>query len=225
MIRRRAALLLIGVILLSALTACGGSGADGESTVPEQTEEASVGQSDQDEESIEAGSGEGGESEEAGNADTAAGSMEGSRPQLLGGSSELQEIGVTPCVAPYTVEPDMSNVDNLWQFYLDDEMKSRLVKNGFVVCGIAGNEFFEIYERDRYEQIAHFVTVDSLMHTYHLYFSHLLKNVEKTALADSVSDLGSRMLADSLAQYDRLKGSEWENAAKRNVAFLRWEQN
>ncbi len=33
--------------------------------------------------------------------------------------------------------------------------------------------FFEIYEMNRYSQIPNFVTVDSLMHTYHLYFSYL----------------------------------------------------
>ena len=220
MIRRKAALLLTGALLLSLLSACAGPGAGGEDTLPGQAGEiSSGGQSEQNTENTAQGDGESGSAEGSG---AGSGSVEGSRPQLLGGSglSNLMEIGVTPCVEPYTVEPDLSNVDNLWQFYLPDEMKNKLAENGFVVCGKAGREFFEVYEIDRYEQIAHFVTVDSLMHTYHLYFSHLLKNVERNALADSVSDLSGRMLADSLAQYDRLKGSEWENAAKRNVAFF-----
>ena len=68
--------------------------------------------------------------------------------------------------------------------------------------------------------IPNFVTVDSLMHTYHLYFSYLLKNVERTYLADRVTRLGSRMLADSIAQFGELQGTEWENAARRNVAFF-----
>lgn len=58
------------------------------------------------------------------------------------------------------------------------------------------------------------------MHTYHLYFSHLLKKVEKEYLAGCVRQLSERMLADSLEAYDTLKGSEWEEAAKRNVAFF-----
>ena len=127
---------------------------------------------------------------------------------------------MTPGVEPYTVEPDLSNIDNLWQFYLDDAMKEMLAENGFVVCGAAEREFFQIYEIDRYEQIAHFVTVDSLMHTYHLYFSYLLKNIEKTYLSENIYELSSRMLDDSVAQYEKLKGSEWESAAKRNVAFF-----
>lgn len=89
-----------------------------------------------------------------------------------------------------------------------------------MVFGDAGREFFEIYEINRYEPKANFVTVDSMMHTYHLYFSHLLKKVEKEYLAGCVRQLSERMLADSLEAYDTLKGSEWEEAAKRNVAFF-----
>lgn len=132
----------------------------------------------------------------------------------------IEEIDVTPCVAPYTIEPDLSNIDNLWQFYLGDEQREKLAQNGFVVFGDAGREFFEIYEINRYDPVASFVTADSLMHTYHLYFSHLLKKVEKDYLADSLSELSSRMLDNSVKEYEQLKGSEWEEAAKRNVAFF-----
>lgn len=135
-------------------------------------------------------------------------------------STDLAALGITPCVEPYTVEPDLSNIDNLWQFYLADEAKEKLIENGFVVFGTAEREFFQIYEIDRYEQIAHFVTVDSLMHTYHLYFSYLLKNIEKTSLSENIRELSARMLDNSVAQYEKLKGSEWENAALRNVAFF-----
>ncbi len=131
-----------------------------------------------------------------------------------------EDIGVTPCVAPYTIEPDLGNIDNLYQFYLDDDQREKLAQNGFVVFGDAGREFFEIYEMNRYEPKANFVTVDSLMHTYHLYFAYLLKKVEKGYLTDCLQQLGKRMLENSLTAYDNLKGSEWEEAAKRNVAFF-----
>lgn len=147
----------------------------------------------------------------------------GGRPLLMQTSLQGSAASVTPNVAPYTVDADLGNVENLWQFYAlreNQEMAELLAKNGFVVCGSAGTEFFEIYENNRYEMIPNFVTVDSLMHTYHLYFAYLLKNIEKTYLVDSVTALGRRMLDDSVAQYEQLKGSEWEDAAKRNVAFF-----
>lgn len=84
----------------------------------------------------------------------------------------------------------------------------------------AGREFFDLYERNRYNMIPNFVTVDSLMHTYHVYFAYLLKNIEKEYLADQVRQLGIKMLEDSKEQYVQLKGSEWESAVVRNVAFF-----
>lgn len=147
----------------------------------------------------------------------------GSRPQLIQTSLQGSAVSVTPSVAPYTVDADLGNIENLWQFYAlrdNQEIAAKLAKNGFVVCGSAGTEFFEIYENNRYEMVPNFVTVDSLMHTYHLYFAYLLKNIEKSYLSDSVAALGRRMLDDSIAQYEQLKGSEWESAARRNVAFF-----
>lgn len=142
------------------------------------------------------------------------------RPTLIKNVKKTNLTDITPCVTPYTIEADLSNVENMWQFYFVDEAKEKIQQNGFVVCGEAGSEFFEIYERNRYTMIPNFITVDSLMHTYHLYFGHLLKNVEKNYLANSLTKLSTYMLEDSIAQYDELKGSEWESAAKRNVAFF-----
>ncbi|MDE6750021.1 MAG: DUF3160 domain-containing protein [Lachnospiraceae bacterium] len=142
------------------------------------------------------------------------------RPLLIRGVSYNDEIDVTPCVAEYSIESDLSNITNLEQFYIPDERAEKLAKNGFVVYGSAGFEFYEEYEQNRYDNIPNFVTVDSLMHTYHLYFSYLLKNIEREYLSESLTQLSMRMLEDSMAQYELLKGSEWEGPALRNVAFF-----
>lgn len=144
----------------------------------------------------------------------------GDRPLLVKGETEQAADIAVPSVETYTIAPDLSNVDNLWQFYLQDDMKARLAENGFVVCGEAGFEFYEVYENNRYEQIANFVTVDSMMHTYHLYFAYLMKNTEKDYLYAYLTLLGRKMAESSKAQYEVLKGSEWESAAMRNVAFF-----
>lgn len=144
----------------------------------------------------------------------------GERPSLLKTVEKSEEAGVTPSVAPYTVASDFSNVENWDRFWLSEEAAAKLLQNGFVVYDSAGSEFFPIYEQNRYNQVPNFVTVDSLMHTYHLYFSHLLKNIEKNYLSDSLLQLSKEMLAASQEQYDALIGTEWENAARRNVAFF-----
>lgn len=143
------------------------------------------------------------------------------RPMLLSAASGNQEtLMQAPDTAPYTVETDLSNITNLDQFYLYDEQEVLLAQNAFYVDANGDNEFFEIYEYNRYAQIPNFVTVDSLMHTYHLYFSYLLRNTERNYLSDSLMALSNAMLENSITQYERLKGSEWEEAALRNVAFF-----
>ena len=146
-------------------------------------------------------------------------SVIGQRPRLISTTADSSE-NISPAADSYTLEKDLSNVDNLWQFYLDDKMTELLAKNGFVVREEAGREFFDLYERNRYNMIPNFVTVDSLMHTYHVYFAYLLKNIEKEYLADQVRQLGIKMLEDSKEQYVQLKGSEWESAVVRNVDFF-----
>ena len=148
------------------------------------------------------------------------------RPVLLGSSndsdSEAQDTAVTPSVGEYTVEPDLSNVYNRDQFYLDpDSEQARLLsENLFYVTSGYNKEFFETYENNRYSLTPNFVTVDSMMHTYHLYFSYLMKNTERNSLASALSSVSQTMLSASQAQYEALKGSEWESAALRNVEFF-----
>lgn len=141
-----------------------------------------------------------------------------SMDQAAGKGMEME----TPNVAPYAVNSDLSNIDNLWQFYIEDGAKELLVRNGFVVRsgGSGGSEFYEMYEDNRYFMAPNFVTVDSLMHTYHLYFSHLMKNIEKRYLSNALCTLSAMMAENSALQYEALKGSEWEEAARRNVAFF-----
>lgn len=212
--KRKLKSILSLLLTISLLTACTAQKqADGGAQASVQPEAEATGDAQE-----EAGDSKGGEPSEGALADEKA--AIGSRPMLLEDPQTGEEISVTPCVEMYTIEPDLSNIYNLEQFYMEDEVADKLAQNGFVVCGSAGSEFFEIYEINRYVPVPSFVTVDSLMHTYHLYFSFLLKNIEKEYLSESIRQLSIRMLEDSAVLYEQLKGSEWESAAARNVAFF-----
>ncbi len=139
---------------------------------------------------------------------------------LLLDFSGIKESSVTPSVPAYQVNQDLSNVVNQEQFYLSDSQKAMLAKNMFVVSSSYYNEFFEQYETNRYDQIPNFITVDSMMHTYHLYFSLLLNRTEKNYLAADLAKLSGAMLEAAGAQYEALKGTDWEEAARRSVAFF-----
>ena len=129
-------------------------------------------------------------------------------------------INVTPCVPEYTIEDDLSNVMISEELYLTQEIKDKLVENGFAIMEWSRYEFFHTYEHNRYDRIPNFVTVDSILHTYHLLFDYLLRKLEEKELSNELQYLGILMLDSSFAQYQSLKGTDWENAAKRNVAFF-----
>ncbi|MBE5826868.1 MAG: DUF3160 domain-containing protein [Butyrivibrio sp.] len=156
------------------------------------------------------------------------------KTSLLGDAEEIyyNEL-LKPCVEPYTIADDFSNVvyadrfANWFEPEYDSEynntalLREALIKNGFAVDGSYGNsEFFDVYEDNRYLKFPSFVTVDSLMHTYHLYFAYLMKKTETNYLSSTLKDLGKEMMEASAAQAVALNGSDFADAAKRNVAFF-----
>ncbi len=144
------------------------------------------------------------------------------RPSFYNADAALNyNPDLVPSVPGYVVEAGLSNVVNADRYHFSDQQTNMLVSNGFFVTKDAyANEFFQLYEENRYFQYPNFVTVDSMMHTYHLYFAYLLRNTEKQYLSVALADVSGAMLAESLAQYEVLKGSEWEEAAKQNVIFF-----
>ena len=129
-------------------------------------------------------------------------------------------VNVSPKVPAYSVSQNLGNVTNASDFTFSDTAKSLLVKNAFVVKPSYNNEFFPLYESNRYSYIPNFVTTDSMLHNYHLMFDFLLKQLEEQKLVAELKQLNASMLSESLNQYNNLKGTEWENAAKRNVGFF-----
>jgi len=129
-------------------------------------------------------------------------------------------VEINPQVPEYSVSKDLSNVTNAGQFQFSDDAKTLLAKNAFVVIPSDRQEFYPIYESNRYGQVPSFITTDSMLHSYHLMFDNQLKKLEEDKLIPELKQLNEAMLTSSVEQYNSLKGTEWENAAKRNVGFF-----
>jgi len=141
---------------------------------------------------------------------------------IASGFATYEEIPVQvdPKIPAYSVNSDLSNVINADMLYLSDSAKDLLVNNAFVVTPSYHNEFFPLYENNRYRYMPSFVTTDSMLHNYHLMFDFLLKQLEEQKLSGELKELNFRMLDQALRQYNSLVGTPWENAAKRNVGFF-----
>lgn len=142
------------------------------------------------------------------------------RPMLIKGLAETGEVQQASVVdTPWAA--DLSNVVNASYTYLKDSQRDTLSQLGFFQSlGNGGYEFFETYERNRYNLYPSFVTVDSMVHTYHLYFVYVLRNAERYLLSTQLADLSRRMLAASCRQAEALAGTEWESAAQLVAGFF-----
>lgn len=130
-------------------------------------------------------------------------------------------VTITPNVTPYTVKTDLSNVENIKKFPdQTEEQQKHLATHAFYIQHSYGDEFFQLYEGNRYADAPSFITTDSVLHNYHLVFDQLLKRLEETKLIAEEKSLAQAMLNGSIAQYNALKGTEWENAAQRNIGFF-----
>ena len=143
------------------------------------------------------------------------------RPSILSVFADLtEEEQSKPDLKSYSVEGDFENVHIPAQMYLQDRAKEDLRKYLFHIDMEQAKEYFSVYESNRYDFIPNFVTTDSMMHTYHLYFSLLMKTTERNYLSEDLKELSRLMFEKSADQLESLKGTEWETAAVRNTAFF-----
>ncbi|MCL2298973.1 MAG: DUF3160 domain-containing protein [Firmicutes bacterium] len=158
--------------------------------------------------------------------------------KLSFGEYEEYKGDVKAKVPAYSVSKALSNVVNATQFLENDdeddvyywynsgarlskEAIGLLEKNGFAVTdGRSWAEYFGVYESNRYGYVPSFITTDSAVHTFHLMFDYVLKDLEQNMLYDVLAGLTQAMLEAAQAQYTKLKGTGFENAALRNMAYF-----
>ena len=121
-----------------------------------------------------------------------------------GSFAEYKEVpvAITPSLDDYVITSDLSNITNTDQFpslleYSEnkDTHIQKLVDNNFVVTPGYNQEFFSLYESNRYQYVPNFITTDSILHNYHLYFNYLLTKLETDYLYDELRDINNKMLA------------------------------
>lgn len=116
------------------------------------------------------------------------------------------------------IAPDLSNVE--LSVLLAPAQRERIAQNGFVVSPGEWREFYELYERARYDYVPVFVTSDSLLHSYHLLFDKTLRRAETDFFIPMLTRLDWKLLETSAQQYQELAGTPWAEAARRNAAYF-----
>ncbi len=124
-------------------------------------------------------------------------------------------------VAPYKVKADLSNVENAEQFgSFSSEQLKLLVNNGFAVIPSNEEQLFNVYETNEYLKLPSFITVDSVLQAYHVFFDYSLRTLEYEYLIGDLEQLTDSMLKKSIDSYGSIQNSEVKEAALKNIAFF-----
>jgi hypothetical protein len=215
--RTKRARRLVNLILTAALLAgcAAGCGGDGAAFKPADHSEAETAAGP-------AQASEPAPSEAAVTGTGAAGAIQlGFEPVFNKAGQAYVPVSITPSVAPYTVSPDLSNVANLGQFpNLTAEQIEKIAANGFVVAPGTQEQLFYIYEDNTYKKIPNFVTADSVLQVYHIFYDYALRSVEgQTLLPDAVT-LNANMLAQLQMEYDAIADPGVRAEALKALAYF-----
>jgi hypothetical protein len=138
--------------------------------------------------------------------------------ELVFASFDQPAVRAEPVIHHDEIAPDLGNVRNA--FLLSQNQLDRLSSDGFVVSLGMEKEFFTLYEQARYGNVPIFVTSDSMLHVYHLLFSKVLRTAEVEHFIPLLADLNAALLSRADEVYRSLQGTDWEDAARRTVAFM-----
>lgn len=140
------------------------------------------------------------------------------------GALEKENAKVKPGVPAYTVKPGLANVVNrkIYGSLLEPKLKDMIVKNGFAVTPTDYIQMFQVYENNQYQRPKYpaFITTDSMLHTYHLFYDYTLRKVESNKLYDAAVALTKTMLAVSQQDLKAATDPKVKDAAMRNTAYF-----
>ncbi|WFA08729.1 DUF3160 domain-containing protein [Tissierella sp. Yu-01] len=125
-------------------------------------------------------------------------------------------------VAPYKVNKDLSNIENLEQFgEFSNEQLELIIKNNFVVNPTKQEQLFYIYEDNMYNKmLPNFITTDSVLQVYHIFYNYTLRTLESEKLIKLLEQLTEKMLLQSIELYNGIENATVKDMQLKNISFF-----
>lgn len=124
-------------------------------------------------------------------------------------------------VKPYSVNTDLSNVVNAEQFgEFSKEQLELLTANKFVVNPTKEEQLFHIYEYNQYDELPSFITTDSVLQVYHIFYDYYLRTLENEKLLYILEQLTDEMLVKSVEIYNSIENEEIKQIQLKNIAVF-----
>ena len=131
-------------------------------------------------------------------------------------------VSITPQAPTYEIPRDLGTVRDLDHYSeLTNAQRRRLSEVGFVVVPDQAEQMFMLYEDYAASDVAaNFITVDSLLQAYHVFFDFSLRTVEQEHLIGLAEQMTGLLMDASQAQLAEAPEGPVRQAALRNVAFF-----
>jgi len=117
----------------------------------------------------------------------------------------------SPNVEKFEINQDLSNLFNAGQYtgFTEKQTKS-IFEDGFVALMASYDvlKMHHVYEFPIYKESPVFITVDSALHLYHLYYDNSLKLIEASSMYDKLENLSRNIFLESIKTY---KNGDYEN--------------
>lgn len=124
-------------------------------------------------------------------------------------------------VKPYTIAKDLANVKNIARFSgFTREQVEMLVQNGFVVLPSYDTKIYYAYDQNEYRGIPNFITVDSVLHTFHQFYNKSLMYIESSHLYDDLVLMTKQMLDKAILVDHVLVDPELKTLQQKNIVFF-----
>ncbi len=116
---------------------------------------------------------------------------------------------------------NLANLVNLYQFMdIKPEFLSAIAKNGFIITPGKKEQLFHVYEENDYKQIPNFITTDIYLQLYHMYFSYVLKSIEKESFIPMLRSICKNQYEYFIGEMEGAQGDLRKVLAK-NAAFYK----
>jgi hypothetical protein len=114
---------------------------------------------------------------------------------------------------------DLDGVGYVDRYELNDGQLAQLGQSGFVVTPADYREFDELYDETEVYERPVFVTVDSVLHVYHLAFDKLLRDLEDERFYTTIDELTAALVDETGRQYAGCKGTALAEPARHAWAY------
>ena len=134
---------------------------------------------------------------------------------------EYTPLEIEANVPDINIQSGLSNIENLSQFgNLNDVQKEMIEKNGFVVNPTDSQQLFYIYEANTYNRIPSFITTDSVLQLYHIFYDYTLRQTEAEKLYIELKELNKNMVEILVKKYQDTKNQKDKELVGKTLAYF-----